>query len=217
MTHLTLHLEGGATELRSLLVRADHMDPQALVRFRPLDVGETAAAASSAAPATPSGRMDAFVSTPFEVLASRRVTGSISEPGSIRIADALAGGGPDVSSLWAGALPPAQGFQLLDTIPVQVVRELADQGQALARQFSGPLGPPKNLLEQTVLTVSDGTTTVEIPMRLVFCCTALGFIPSATTTAAVPRFLRVSGLGRWIRVDAAYGTVYMSRGLPLLF
>lgn len=201
MSDIGFTLTKGEAGLHSLLHRAQGLDPRASVRLRP---GQE-------------DIIDVFVSTPFEVLASRRVRGELNQPGVLSIDSALAGGGPDISFSWTGALPPETGFELLDTIPVTVVRELADQGQALARQFAGPLGPPRNLLEQTVLTVSAHECSVEIPMRLIFGCTALGFIPSIGAPAAVPRYLRVSQVGRWTRVDAAYGSVYLSRGLPLLF
>lgn len=200
---LSLQLSGGAAGYTSFLQRAQGIDPQTLVRLRSLSVNPQA--------------IDVFVQTPFEILASRRVRGHLSAPGVLSIADALEGQGPDVSYQWAGALPPETGFNLIDTVPVSVVRELADQGQALARQFSSALGPPKNLLEQTVLTASSDTATVEIPMRLIFGCVALGFIPSIASQVDAPRYLRISQAGRWTRVDAAFGTVYLSRGLPLLF
>lgn len=202
-TELSLEISHGATGYQSFLQRAQGIDSQTLVRLR----------AQQENPEL----IDVFVQTPFEILASRRVRGVLSAPGVLRIDDALNGHGADVAYQWAGALPPEQGFELIDTIPVSVVRELADQGQALARQFSTSLGPPKNLLEQTVLTVSSETASVEIPMRLIFGCVALGFIPSLGSKVDAPRYLRVSQSGRWTRVDAAFGTVYLSRGLPLLF
>ena len=103
---------------------------------------------------------------------------------------------------------------LVDELPVGVVRDLADQGRALARQFSGPMGPPASLMDQTVITAtsSSGDTSVEVPMRAVFACTALQLIPGASAPEEVPRQLRVSSLGRWLRIDAPFGSVYFSAG-----
>ena len=112
-----------------------------------------------------------------------------------------------------GALPPVAGFELLDEIPADVVQRLSDQGRALARQFSGPLGPPQSLMDQAVITVNDDT---EIPMRLVFTLTALGLIPGMDAPAAIPRHLRVSRNSRWVRVDAPFGSAYHSSGIHLL-
>ena len=103
----------------------------------------------------------------------------------------------------------------LDTLPVSVVRSLADEGQSLARQFSGPMGPPASLLDQTVITVEHDVsgTKVEIPMRMIFTCTSLGLIPGFSAPMDIPRHIRVSAAGRWVRLDAPFGTVYRTAGL----
>ena len=96
------------------------------------------------------------------------------------------------------------------------MRELSDKGQQLARQFSGPLGPPASLLNQTVVTVTGPENQeVGIPMRMIFACTNLGLIPGFAAPMDIPRHLRVSGLGRWVRVDAPFGSVYRSTRLSL--
>ncbi|MCK7636401.1 hypothetical protein [Corynebacterium pygosceleis] len=204
-----LTVTAGTGGLRALLARATGIDPDATARWRQRD-GRT---------------VDVFVTTPFDVIASRRVEGTVGRDGAVvRAADlheALTEQrtdiGPACDIAWPGALPPADGFLLLDTLPVAVVRQLADQGQALARQFSGPLGPPQSLLDQTVLTVTGpgdtedaGAGTAEITMRMVFTCTSLGLIPGAAAPGTIPRHLRVSRAGTWVRVDAPYGTVYRS-------
>ena len=158
--HLTI--TSGESGLRALLLRARGLDEQATVRFRQL--GE---------------QVDCFVTTPFRVLASRRVVGEVSRDGAAAgvsaVLEALdsspekASLGPARDAMFPGALPPASGFVLVDELPVGVVRDLADQGRALARQFSGPMGPPASLMDQTVITAtsSSGDTSVEVPMRAV--------------------------------------------------
>lgn len=206
-----LLIRAGAPGLESLLARAVGLDASALARLR----------------ATPDGvRVDVFVTTPFEVLAARRIEGEASREGAVvgahELYSAVAaqtsvhdiGAARDPS--WPGALPPAEGFRLLDEVPVSVVRSLADRGQALARQFSGPLGPPASLLNQPVLEVSGEAGAVQVPMRMIFTCTALGLIPGFAAPIDVPRHLRVSVLGRWVRVDAPFGTVYHSTRLSLV-
>ncbi|MBC3185017.1 hypothetical protein H7347_00195 [Corynebacterium sp. zg-331] len=207
----TLRIRAGAPGLESLLARAVGLDASALARLR----------------STPDGHhVDVFVTTPFEVVAARRVEGQASREGAVVGAHDLYGAVAARSSArdigvardpsWPGALPPAEGFRLLDEVPVSVVRGLADQGQALARQFSGPLGPPASLLNQPVLEVSgEEGSSVAVPMRMIFTCTALGLIPGFATPVEVPRHLRVSALGRWVRVDAPFGTVYHSTRLSL--
>lgn len=212
-----LALAGGAEGLATLLRRATALDADASARWQA--VGGDA--------------LDVFVTTPFDCFASRRVRGRASRDGAAVEAQALlraltaaapAGErahlevGPARDAAWPGALPPAQGFIERDTIPVGVASRLADEGRTLARQFSGPAGPPRSLLDSTVITAdTESGDPVDIPMRMVFACTSLGLIPGFEAPAGVPRHLRVSTRGRWVRLDAPFGSVYRNRGLGLLF
>ena len=201
----TLTIERGGHGLISLLQRAVALQDRAMARFSTV---------SDAA-------VDVFVTTPFAVIASRRVAGSCSRNGAAVLVSDLLADATDTTMTavamdagWGmGALPPTTGFELLDEIPADVVQRLSDQGRALARQFSGPLGPPQSLMDQAVITVNDDT---EIPMRLVFTLTALGLIPGMDAPAAIPRHLRVSRNSRWVRVDAPFGSAYHSTGINLL-
>lgn len=201
----TLTIERGGRGLISLLQRAVALQDRAMARFSTV---------SDAA-------VDVFVTTPFAVIASRRVAGSCSRNGAAVLVSDLLADATDTTMTavamdagWGmGALPPVTGFELLDEIPADVVQRLSDQGRALARQFSGPLGPPQSLMDQAVITVNDDT---EIPMRLVFTLTALGLIPGMDAPAAIPRHLRVSRNSRWVRVDAPFGSAYHSTGINLL-
>lgn len=214
----TLTLLGGAAGLQALLARAERLDASALVRLRRL----------------PGGMLDVFVTTPFDVVAARRAEGEVSRDGAVvGIRDALDAvvahnssdptprrhdiGAPRDPS-WPGALPPATGFTLLDEVPVLVARQLADEGRRLARQFSGPMGPPQSLLNQDVLTVHDPNhaASATVPMRMIFTCTSLGLIPGLAAPTHISRHLRVSTCGRWVRVDAFFGTVYHARSLSLV-
>lgn len=201
----TLTIERGGRGLISLLQRAVALQDRAMARLSTV---------SDAA-------VDVFVTTPFAVIASRRVAGSCSRNGAAVLVSDLLADATDTTMTAAamdagwgmGALPPVTGFELLDEIPADVVQRLSDQGRALARQFSGPLGPPQSLMDQAVITVNDDT---EIPMRLVFTLTALGLIPGMDAPAAIPRHLRVSRNSRWVRVDAPFGSAYHSTGINLL-
>ena len=201
----TLTIERGGRGLISLLQRAVALQDRAMARFS--TVSDVA--------------VDVFVTTPFAVIASRRVAGSCSRDGAAVLVSDLLDDATDTTMTAAaldagwgmGALPPVAGFELLDEIPADVVQRLSDQGRALARQFSGPLGPPQSLMDQAVITINDDT---EIPMRLVFTLTALGLIPGMDAPAAIPRHLRVSRNSRWVRVDAPFGSAYHSTGINLL-
>lgn len=204
-----LSVTAGAPGLSTLVRRAVALDSTALARFQ--EVG--------------GGLVDVFVTTPFECLAARRVRGSASRDGAVVLGGdltrALQTGSSEVGAAhgasWPGALPPAEGFVERDTVPVGVARRLADEGKALARQFSGPAGPPRSLLGSTVLTAdAESEQPVGIEMRMIFACTALGLIPGFEAPDGVPRHLRIATAGRWIRLDAPFGSVYRNRGLGLL-
>lgn len=204
-----LEVAEGSRGLQALLQRAVGLDQLAAARFQHV----------------PGEGVDVFVTTPFDCIAARRVTGRASRDGAAvaaaELLAALQAGnrevGPARDASWPGALPPAAGFVARDTVPVHVARSLADEGVALARQFSGPAGPPKSLLDGIVLTAdADGETPVEIPMRMIFTCTALGLIPGFEAPEHIPRHLRVATAGRWVRLDAPFGSVYRNAGLGLL-
>ncbi len=197
----SLSITSGASGLTALLNRAVALDPLALARF-----------------STSSRGVDVFVSTPFGVLAARRVTGTASRNGAVVKAAQFVTdfSAPAIDSSWNfGALPMGE-FTLLDEIPATVMHQLVQQGKALARQFSGPLGPPASLMDQTIITVSGAAGQAEIPMRMVFAMASLGLIPDFAAPASVPRYLRVSTVGNWVRIDAPFGSVYRNAGSSLL-
>ena len=205
-----VQIERGARGLTALLSRALALDAQASARIQ--KVGE--------------GQLDVFVTTPFDAIASRRTSGSTTHPGATVSAramlDALKAGaaevGPARDAAWPGALPPASGFIAREEVPIGVARRLADEGRNLARQFSGPAGPPRSLLDGVVLTAdADSDAPVEIPMRMIFACTALGLIPGFEAPAEIPRHMRVATSGSWVRLDAPFGSVYRSTRPNLLF
>lgn len=205
-----VRIEQGARGLTALLSRALALDAQASARIQ--KVGE--------------GQLDVFVTTPFDAIASRRTSGTTTHPGATVSAramlDALQSGeaevGPARDAAWPGALPPASGFIAREEVPIGVARRLADEGRNLARQFSGPAGPPRSLLDGVVLTAdADSDTPVEIPMRMIFACTSLGLIPGFEAPAEIPRHLRVATSGSWVRLDAPFGSVYRSTRPNLLF
>ena len=207
---VAVRIERGARGITALLSRALALDAQASARIQ--EVGE--------------GQLDVFVTTPFDAIASRRTSGSTTHPGATVSAramlDALKAGaaevGPARDAAWPGALPPASGFIAREEVPIGVARRLADEGRNLARQFSGPAGPPRSLLDGVVLTAdADSDAPVEIPMRMIFACTALGLIPGFEAPAEIPRHMRVSTSGSWVRLDAPFGSVYRSTRPNLLF
>ena len=172
------------------------------------------------------GRVDAWLNTPFDVLATRSVPGSV-EPADLTVAgsDLLAAlavvGRPTVDPgtpqdlQWRSALPTEGGWHDVDEVPADVLEKLAYQGAELVRDNPGPHGtPPASLLDQKVLTVSGAGFEVPVPLRCLFALWGMGFVGGH----AAHEVLRVSATDSWLRLDARYGAVLRRRHslLPLL-
>lgn len=196
-------------DLGAFVARAVRLDPASVVRIR--DRGN---------------RVDAWVDTPFDALATRSVPGSI-EPGDLTVggldllaALAVVGGevvdpGRPQDMRWRSALPPEPGWHEVDEVPADVLANLVDRGAALARDHAGPHGtPPASLLDQKVITVSGAGFEVPVPLRCLFALSGMGFVGAHEAGEAV----RVSATDAWLRLDARYGAVVRRRHslLPLL-
>lgn len=193
------------------MARAVRLDAQAVVRLRNRG----------------SGVVEAWVATPFEVLATRAVHGEIA-PGDVTVSgnELLAAlvitpgermdPGPPRDLMWHAELPGGADWCHVDRLPAKVITELTDKGVTLARQNLGPHGtPPASLMDQTVLTVSEGGLAVKVPMRCLFALSGMGFVDQSIPDDVV----RVTATTSWMRLDARYGAVLRRRHalLPLLF
>ncbi len=197
-------------DLGAFAARAVRLDGQTVVRLRNRD----------------GGRVDAWVATPFDVLATRTVLGGV-EPSDVTVSGnellaALAVSradridpGPVLDLQWRSALPPQAHWQVVEEqLPAKVVTELTDRGLELARENAGPHGtPPASLLDQTVLTVSGDRLEVKIPMRCLFAMSGMGFLGSGAE-----EHVRITATDAWLRIDARFGAVVRRRHalLPLL-
>jgi hypothetical protein len=193
-------------DLGAFVARAVRLDQQTVVRLR----GRS------------DGTLEAWVATPFDVLATRAVHGEVS-PKDVTVSGnellaalAIVGGerldpGPPKDLMWRAALPGTTGWQAVDELPVEVVSDLADRGIEVARQNPGPRGSaPASLLDQHVLTVSGAGLAVNVPMRCLFALSGMGFLTDTGT-------VKVTATDAWLRLDAHYGAVVRSRRalLPL--
>jgi hypothetical protein len=196
-------------DLGTFVGRAVRLDPAATVRLQ----------------VTPGGRVTAWATTPFDVLATRSVPGSL-DPDDVTApavalltalsVDRAAAVDPGAGGLWQGTLPPVDGWAVVDSVPAAELEALTERGLTLARENAGPLGPPASLLDQTVLTVTgpDGGPVVKVALRCLFALSGMGFLGAGADDETV----RVSATPSWLRLDARYGAVVRRRitALPLL-
>jgi hypothetical protein len=213
MTRLTVPDPDERGDLGAFVARVVRLDQAALARLQARD-----------------GTVTVWAATPFDVLATRRVHGTV-EPADVTVpapslltaltverADTV---DPGSGGLWHGELPPAEGWQPVDDVPAAELERLTERGLAVARENAGPMGPPASLLDQTVLTVSAGAASsgvgpaVKVPLRCLFALSGMGFLGDSGPDAGV---VHVSATGTWLRLDARYGAVVRRRitALPLL-
>jgi hypothetical protein len=208
---------GHREDLLTFVDRAQRLDEAAVVRLRQRSPGVFVA----------------WVATGFDVLAGRVVGGEVRPADLSAAADALLAGlaamdsdgfvdpGFAMDSAWRGVLPPDAGFRHLDDVPARVVLDLAQRGQALAREHGGAHGPPTSLLDQEVVRVTSDGQSVGVPMRCVFALTAMGFLPQSPArdrfdpeSVTADEVVRVRTTSSWLRIDARFGSVYRRRGDP---
>jgi hypothetical protein len=194
-------------DLATFVGRVVRLDQAAMVRLRATGQSVTA-----------------WATTPFDVLATRSVPGTLDPddvvaPASVLLTalsvDRAATVDPGAGGLWQGLLPPDEGWTVVDTVPAAELEALTERGLTLARENAGPLGPPASLLDQTVLTVSATVgPAVKVPLRCLFALSGMGFLGASDGDETV----RVSATSAWLRLDARYGAVVRRRltALPLL-
>lgn len=200
-------------DLLPLVRRAADLDPAVFVRLRCVDA-----------------TVSAVLRLPFGVLVSRTVP-AVDGPEL----DVVIEGGSLVAWLdgqsphppqgrdeqWRGGSPPlgrAAGWQRLDVVPDDVVRELVRTGARTLKELAAREGVPgaqpraevaDALLDATVLTVREGPHEAPISLRALSALTRMGFLARGSSAA-------VDVSGRWIRVAGSYGSVYLERpGLGL--
>jgi hypothetical protein len=194
------------SELAPLVRRAVDLDPAALVRVR-----------------RDGPHVSLLVRLPFGVLAARTVEANgdgsdldVTVCGSELLGwlDRSTDEPPEArDALWRGGSPPRSGWQRVDRVPDADIRPLVRSGALTLKEAADREGVPgaqpreavaDALLDSVVLTVTGSGHTVEITLRTLSALTRLGFLPRDSHAA-------IDVAGRWIRVAAAYGSVYAER------
>jgi hypothetical protein len=196
-------------DLAPVLRRAISLDPRSLARLKL--TGEAAMV---------------LVRLPFGVLVSRTVRTASPRAESVdvavRAAAALAwlddedATAPDAEDAqWRTGLPPDSGWRRLDTVPDDVVRGLVRSGALALKEAAVREGVPgaqpraevaDAVLDSVVLTVSDddGSRSAEVTLRCLSAVTRMAFLPRGGR-------VHVDVSGRWVRVVAEFGSVYLER------
>lgn len=220
MTSLQLADASGRDNLGAFVARAVRLESSAVVRLR-RRTGSS------------DDVVEAWTATPFDVLATRSVHGTLT-PSDVTVSGnellaalTVARGstvdpGPSRDLLWRSELPGFDGWRHVDDLPLDVVTDVTDRGLEVAKEHAGPKGtPPASLLDQPVLTVSGGSFDIKVPMRVLFALSGMGFTGSGSTGSAGSGddVVRVSATESWLRLDARFGAVVRRRHslLPLLF
>jgi len=204
------HASSELTGLMPLARRVAALDPNGVLRIR-LDAGSAAG----------------YARLPFGVLVGRtvRVTWAGLPVDCVVRAGDLVGwldGRTDEPPLrrdleWRGALPPVTGWRRVERVPDTVVRDVVRKGAATFREAAEREGvqlgrrgvQPRAevadaLLDSVVLTAVDGTARAEVTLRTVSALTRMGFLPDGSHVA-------IDVCGRWSRVAAEFGSVYVER------
>lgn len=170
-------------------------------------------------------RVTLWASTPFDVLATRAIDATLAPADvTVRAADLLAGlavstadvvdPGRSVSGLWRAQLPPDAGWSEVGELSAPGIAELVRAGGEEARAAAGGSGgTPPELLDRPALSATGSGLTVDVPVRVLFALSGMGFAGDEPTEV-----VRLRATRTWLRLDARFGAVVRRRHamLPLL-
>jgi hypothetical protein len=189
-------------DARVFLGRLTHLDPEAVVRLRPVG--------------TPAERRTAlWARLPWGVLVTREVAAVA--PGDVTVGAAalLAAGGAVPGrrdAQWRWALPHRAGT-VVEEIPGRQVRQVAAAAAGTLREVTetgldgrrvGVRVLREALLDHVAIVVETRGVRVEVPQRLVQAVVRMGFLGGS---GDLP--VRVRQDGRWVGLAAAYGTAWL--------
>jgi hypothetical protein len=134
---------------------------------------------------------------------------AVADDGSLALPRPLAG-----ATAWTGFLPPRTGWQPVGELPVAEVETAALAGIAefKARAEAVPdRERTRASVDRIAAEIWDRVLAYGLPVRAAHAARAMAFLGQGQSATAVVR-----SAGRWLRLDAPYGTVVVRTGTGLL-
>ena len=192
----------------AFLSRLVRLDAATVVRLRPVD-----------------GRVQLWAPLPWGVLVGRAVPGDAAADATVSAAalfEEVARGGavlpPRRDADWRWPLPPPSGGRVVESVPADEVRRVAEAAAGTLRTASregvggravGQRALRDALLDHVPIVVSDGQSSVDVSQRLIQAVVRMGFLgqPDGSSMASID--VRVSG--RWIGLVTVWGRLATAR------
>jgi hypothetical protein len=108
---------------------------------------------------------------------------------------------PPVDAMWRWPVPPADGWQRVETVPDTVIRPLVRAGALTLKEAAEREGVPGAQPRAD----SDDGAHAEVTLRALSALTRMGFLARGSSA-------HVDVSGRWTRVAAVYGSVFLESG-----
>jgi hypothetical protein len=175
--------------------------PFHVLTLRTWRLAETAGVAA-AADAALTAALDAVSDTPSAdvTVSAGQLLDAATEPGPIVVPPALTG-----ATAWTGFLPPRRGWERLGTLPVAEVEMAAMAGIAEFKQRAEAMpdtARTRSAVDTLAAEIWDRPLSFGLPVRAAHAARAMAFLGAGQAAAAW-----VSRAGRWLRLDAPFGTV----------
>ena len=134
---------------------------------------------------------------------------AIADDGSLSLPRPLAG-----ATSWTGFLPPRVGWQTVGELPVAEVETAALAGIAEFKERAEAIADQERTraaVDRIAAEIWDRPLTFGLPVRAAHAARAMAFLGQAQSASAVVR-----SAGRWLRLDAPFGTIVLRTGSGLL-
>ena len=134
---------------------------------------------------------------------------AIADDGSLALPRPLAG-----ATAWTGFLPPRAGWQTVGELPVAEVDTAALAGIAEFKARAEAIPDQERTraaVDRIAAEVWDRPLTFGLPVRAAHAARAMAFLGPVSSASVAVR-----SAGRWLRLDAPFGTVVLRTGSGLL-